>query len=84
METKKSTCMQLHHYTFQLAGFITDFLGKKSPSFDLQNESLYSFVDESMVLSWRDIADILWSISESLHVIHEHDLFMDIYMEEIY
>ncbi|PKK77107.1 kinase-like protein [Rhizophagus irregularis] len=26
------------------------------------------------ILCWRDIVDMLWSISEGLHVIHEHNL----------
>ncbi|GES95723.1 kinase-like domain-containing protein [Rhizophagus clarus] len=37
-----------------------------------KNGNLYSFLEESMgILSWRDIIDILWSISAGLNVIHE-------------
>jgi len=40
-----------------------------------ENGDFYSYLDESMgVLCWRDIVDMLWSISSGLHVIHEHDL----------
>ncbi|RIA89746.1 kinase-like domain-containing protein, partial [Glomus cerebriforme] len=39
------------------------------------NGDLYSYLEESMgILCWRDIVDILWSISEGLNFIHEHDL----------
>jgi len=50
-----------------------------------KNGNLYSYIEESMgILCWRDIIDMLWSISAGLNVIHELDLFMDIYTEEIY
>jgi serine/threonine protein kinase len=36
---------------------------------------IYTRTLESMgILCWRDIVDMLWSISEGLKVIHEHDL----------
>jgi hypothetical protein len=35
----------------------------------------WKFVDETMgILCWRDIVDMLWSVSTGLNVIHEHDL----------
>ncbi|PKY37913.1 hypothetical protein RhiirA4_497810 [Rhizophagus irregularis] len=40
-----------------------------------KNGNLYSYLDETIgILCWRDIVDMLWSISEGLHVIHEHNL----------
>ncbi|GBB93633.1 hypothetical protein RclHR1_02200014 [Rhizophagus clarus] len=40
-----------------------------------ENGDLYSYLEESMeVLCWRDIVDILWSVSSGLEIIHEHDL----------
>ncbi|CAB5196498.1 unnamed protein product [Rhizophagus irregularis] len=37
-----------------------------------ENENLYSYLAESMGnLCWRDVVDILWSISAGLNVIHE-------------
>ncbi|POG81067.1 kinase-like domain-containing protein [Rhizophagus irregularis DAOM 181602=DAOM 197198] len=40
-----------------------------------KNENLYSYLDESIgVLCWRDIIDMLRSISTGLNVIHEHNL----------
>ncbi|GBC24390.2 kinase-like domain-containing protein [Rhizophagus irregularis DAOM 181602=DAOM 197198] len=40
-----------------------------------ENGDLYSYLEESMeILCWRDIVDILWSISTGLESIHEHDL----------
>jgi len=37
-----------------------------------KNGNLYSYLEESAeILCWRDIVDILWSISEGLNVIHE-------------
>ncbi|PKY49433.1 kinase-like protein [Rhizophagus irregularis] len=40
-----------------------------------ENGDLYSYLEESMeVLCWRDIVDILWSISTGLESIHEHGL----------
>ncbi|GBC43325.1 kinase-like protein [Rhizophagus irregularis] len=40
-----------------------------------KNGNLYSYLDETMgILCWRDIVDMLWSISAGLHVIHEHNL----------
>ncbi|RIA88611.1 kinase-like domain-containing protein [Glomus cerebriforme] len=37
-----------------------------------KNGNLYSYIEESMgILSWRDIADMLWSIAAGLNVIHE-------------
>ncbi|PKC59293.1 kinase-like protein, partial [Rhizophagus irregularis] len=40
-----------------------------------KNGSLYSYLKETLgVLCWRDIVDILWSISVGLKYIHEHDL----------
>ncbi|GES95721.1 kinase-like domain-containing protein [Rhizophagus clarus] len=40
-----------------------------------ENGNLYSYIDESMGnICWRDIIDILWSISIGLKFIHEHDL----------
>ncbi|PKK77960.1 kinase-like protein [Rhizophagus irregularis] len=39
------------------------------------NGNLYSFLEESMgIICWRDIIDILWSISIGLKFIHEYDL----------
>jgi serine/threonine protein kinase len=39
------------------------------------NGDLYSYLEESMeVLCWRDIVDILWSVSTGLESIHERDL----------
>ncbi|CAB5191605.1 unnamed protein product [Rhizophagus irregularis] len=36
--------------------------------------NLYSYLDESMgILFWKDIVDMLWSISTGLNVIHESD-----------
>ncbi|PKC13616.1 kinase-like protein, partial [Rhizophagus irregularis] len=36
---------------------------------------LYSYLEESMgILCWRDIIDILWSISTGLEFIHEYNL----------
>src|SRR5947199_207402 len=40
-----------------------------------KNGDLYSYLEETMgVLCWRDIVDILWSISTGLNFIHELDL----------
>ncbi|RIA89748.1 kinase-like domain-containing protein [Glomus cerebriforme] len=40
-----------------------------------KNGNLYSYLEESMgTLCWRDIVDMLWSISTGLNFIHEHDL----------
>ncbi|PKY20385.1 kinase-like protein [Rhizophagus irregularis] len=40
-----------------------------------KNGNLYSYLDESIeVLCWRDIIDMLRSISAGLNVIHEHNL----------
>src|SRR5581483_11317642 len=40
-----------------------------------KNGNLYSYLEESMgILCWRDIVDMLWSISAGLNVIHELDL----------
>ncbi|EXX50320.1 kinase-like domain-containing protein [Rhizophagus irregularis DAOM 181602=DAOM 197198] len=40
-----------------------------------ENGDLYSYLEESMeLLCWRDIVEILWSISAGLESIHEHDL----------
>jgi serine/threonine protein kinase len=40
-----------------------------------ENGNLYSYLDESMgIICWRDIVDILWSISIGLKFIHEHGL----------
>ncbi|CAB5392288.1 unnamed protein product [Rhizophagus irregularis] len=40
-----------------------------------KNGNLYSYLDESIgVLCWRDIIDMLRSISTGLNVIHEHNL----------
>ena len=40
-----------------------------------KNGDLYSYLEETMgVLCWRDIVDILWSISAGLNFIHELDL----------
>src|SRR4051794_16603214 len=40
-----------------------------------KNENLYSYLEESMgVLCWRDIVDMLWSISTGLNFIHELNL----------
>jgi serine/threonine protein kinase len=40
-----------------------------------KNGNLYSYLDETMgILCWRDIVDMLWSVSTGLNVIHEHDL----------
>jgi serine/threonine protein kinase len=40
-----------------------------------ENGNLYSYLDESMgILCWRDIVDILWSISAGLNVIHGSNL----------
>ena len=40
-----------------------------------KNENLYSYLEESMgVLCWRDIVDILWSVSSGLNFIHGLDL----------
>ena len=40
-----------------------------------KNGNLYSYLEETMgVLCWRDIVDMLWSISTGLNLIHEHDL----------
>ncbi|GES95710.1 kinase-like domain-containing protein [Rhizophagus clarus] len=40
-----------------------------------KNGDLYSYLDETMgILCWRDIVDMLWSISAGLHIIHEHNL----------
>ncbi|CAB4402834.1 unnamed protein product [Rhizophagus irregularis] len=37
--------------------------------------NLYSYLDESMgILFWKDIVDMLWSISTGLNVIHESGL----------
>jgi serine/threonine protein kinase len=37
-----------------------------------KNGDLYSYLEETMgILCWRDIADMLWSISAGLNVIHE-------------
>ena len=40
-----------------------------------KNGNLYSYLEESMgVLCWRDIVDMLWSVSMGLNFIHERDL----------
>ncbi|RIA89747.1 kinase-like domain-containing protein [Glomus cerebriforme] len=40
-----------------------------------ENGNLYSYLEESMgILCWRDIVDMLWSISTGLNFIHEHNL----------
>src|SRR6266480_1588502 len=40
-----------------------------------KNENLYAYLEETMgILCWRDIVDILWSISSGLNFIHELDL----------
>src|SRR5688572_10134639 len=40
-----------------------------------ENEDLYSYLNESMgALCWRDIIDMLWSISAGLDFIHGNDL----------
>ncbi|EXX68051.1 Cla4p [Rhizophagus irregularis DAOM 197198w] len=40
-----------------------------------ENGDLYSYLEESMgILCWRDIIDILWSISTGLEFIHEYNL----------
>jgi serine/threonine protein kinase len=40
-----------------------------------KNGNLYSYLEESMgVICWRDIVDMLWSVSMGLNFIHEHDL----------
>src|ERR1043166_7168771 len=40
-----------------------------------KNGNLYSYLEETMgILCWRDIVDILWSISTGLNVIHERNL----------
>ncbi|CAB5384243.1 unnamed protein product [Rhizophagus irregularis] len=40
-----------------------------------ENGNLYSYLDESTrVLCWRDIIDLLWTISAGLNFIHERDL----------
>ncbi|CAB4381545.1 unnamed protein product [Rhizophagus irregularis] len=37
-----------------------------------KNGNLYSYLEESMgIICWRDIVDMLWSISAGLNVIHE-------------
>src|ERR1044072_2340683 len=38
-----------------------------------KNGNLYSYREESMgVICWRDIIDMLWSVSMGLNFIHEH------------
>ncbi|PKK67918.1 kinase-like protein [Rhizophagus irregularis] len=40
-----------------------------------KNGNLYSYLEETMgILCWRDIVDMLWSISAGLDLIHKHDL----------
>ncbi|POG80239.1 kinase-like domain-containing protein [Rhizophagus irregularis DAOM 181602=DAOM 197198] len=40
-----------------------------------KNGDLYSYLEETMeILCWRDIVDMLWSISAGLNFIHKHDL----------
>ncbi|PKY54725.1 kinase-like protein [Rhizophagus irregularis] len=40
-----------------------------------KNGSLYSYLKDTMgILCWRDIVDMLWSISAGLNYIHEHGL----------
>src|ERR1044072_6197167 len=40
-----------------------------------KNGNLYSYLKESMGnLCWKEIVDMLWSISSGLNVIHEHGL----------
>jgi serine/threonine protein kinase len=39
-----------------------------------ENGNLYSYLEDSMGLYWRDIVDMLWAISAGLNFIHEHDL----------
>ncbi|RIA89729.1 kinase-like domain-containing protein [Glomus cerebriforme] len=40
-----------------------------------ENGNLYSYLDESMgILCWRDIIDMLWTISAGLNFIHEQNL----------
>ncbi|RGB40781.1 kinase-like domain-containing protein [Rhizophagus diaphanus] len=39
-----------------------------------KNGNLYSYLEETMgILCWRDIVDMLWSISTGLNFIHKHD-----------
>ncbi|PKC13400.1 kinase-like protein [Rhizophagus irregularis] len=39
-----------------------------------KNGNLYSYLEESRgILCWRDIVDMLWSISAGLNFIHKHD-----------
>ncbi|CAB4405941.1 unnamed protein product [Rhizophagus irregularis] len=40
-----------------------------------KNGNLYSYLEETMgILRWRDIVDMLWSISAGLNFIHKHGL----------
>src|SRR4051794_21139207 len=42
---------------------------------EVWNRNLYSYLEESMgTIYWRDIVDMLWSVSMGLNFIHEHDL----------
>jgi serine/threonine protein kinase len=42
---------------------------------DYKNGDLYSYLEETMgILCWRDIVDMLWSVSAGLNFIHEHEL----------
>jgi serine/threonine protein kinase len=40
-----------------------------------KNGNLYSYLDETMgILCWKDIVEMLWSISAGLNFIHDYDL----------
>ncbi|CAB5392262.1 unnamed protein product [Rhizophagus irregularis] len=40
-----------------------------------ENDNLFSYIEETMgILCWRDIVEMLWSISAGLNFIHEHNL----------
>ncbi|CAB5153144.1 unnamed protein product [Rhizophagus irregularis] len=43
-----------------------------------KNGNLYSYLDETMgILCWKDIVEMLWSISAGLNFIHEYNLVHD-------
>ncbi|RGB40776.1 kinase-like domain-containing protein [Rhizophagus diaphanus] len=65
------------------SGTLADFFGiTKDPTscymFVMRyykNGNLYSYLEETMgILRWRDIVDMLWSISAGLNFIHKHGL----------
>ncbi|GES95712.1 kinase-like domain-containing protein [Rhizophagus clarus] len=75
---------QLYRYHKCLqSGALTDCFGMTKDSTSCymfviryyKNGNLYSYLDETMgILCWKDIIEMLWSISAGLNFIHKYDL----------